>query len=60
MVNLLRLMLLPFSILRKWMFIHLSSCSELYLYSMLSVDDASRLTVPLGMYISGDEPVDEV
>ncbi|KAF9023417.1 hypothetical protein BDZ89DRAFT_1102696 [Hymenopellis radicata] len=27
--------------------------------AMLSVDDASKLTVPLGMYVSGDEPVDE-
>jgi hypothetical protein len=27
---------------------------------MLSVDDANKLTVPLGIYISKDEPVDEV
>jgi hypothetical protein len=26
---------------------------------MLSVDDANKLTVPLGIYISKDEPVDE-
>lgn len=27
---------------------------------MLSADDASKLTVPLAIYISQDEPVDEV
>jgi hypothetical protein len=27
---------------------------------MLSVGDAEKLTVPLGIYISKDEPVDEV
>ncbi|KAK7058344.1 hypothetical protein VNI00_001975 [Paramarasmius palmivorus] len=27
--------------------------------AMLSAEDANKLTVPLGMYISGDEPVDE-
>lgn len=28
--------------------------------SMLSVADAEKLTVPLGIYISKDEPIEEV
>lgn len=55
-----RLLLFRLFILRKLDDrFYLEDCADA-MYSMLSVDDATKLTVPLAIYPSKDEPVEEV